>query len=484
MEKNANISLRSRAFKGAGFLAFRQIAVNIVNFTGNLILARILIPADFGIYALVQFLITLFTLIGDSGLGAIIIKKRHEPSRALLTTVFSFQMTMMGVISILLFAATWVIAPHLKSGVNIWLFRVSIISFFLLAFRSVPVVLLDRELEYGKVAMLEITENLAFQATAVTMAFMKFGVWSLICGLLAKNIAMFIVLQIISTFKIGFGIKPRFLRHIIPYGIMFQGSNFVNFIKDSTVPVWIGATIGMSSLGYISWANSIASYPLLLSNMFSRMIFPIFSRVQHEKEKLKEAIEIVLRINIGMVMCLATVLFSCAEPIIKIVYTDKWMPALTLFSFLTIACFFQAGSSTVVSAYNASGRSGYTFRISLVWVLFTWLFSLILVPRFGINGYGAAIVLTYVLNIFFLYGLKKDFNVSVFRNILPPLAAFLITAAAAKVPAFSFNARVNSLVKLAAFAAAAGTLYTGMLLAFSRGRYIKDVKFILQGRTK
>lgn len=470
--------LRQKVLTGTGFLIFRQLTINIINFFGNLILARILMPEDFGIYALINFLITFFILIGDSGLGAVIIRQPGKLSDELVSSIFTYQQIFMFFISILLFAVTVFLEPHLKRPETIWVFRVSIISFFLLSFRIVQVQILERNLLFGKVALLEILEVFSFQATAVFLAIKGFGVWSMVIGLLVKNIIMLIVIFFISEWKIKYRFDFNMIKPVLPFGLSFQGSHFVNFIKDSTVPMWVSYLLGVKYLGYLTFANSLAIYPILLSNLLSRILFPLFSRIQEEKEKFSKALEIITRLNISFVMLIATLLFALAKPIIVILYTDKWLPSLNLLYLLIFVNFLLGSVIPFINAFNAKGKAGYTFGLSIAWAAGFWIFSLVLVPFYELTGYGLAVLITYLINIKCMYDAKKEFNIKIMKNILPSLISFVLTVIIIKL--ILLKIPVNNLIMLIVFSLLTLAIYMMASLLLNGKQFLSDIKFVLK----
>ncbi len=471
-------NLREKVLTGTGFLVFRQILINILNFLGNLILARILMPEDFGIYALIMFMITFFVLVGDSGLGAIIIRRPKKLSDNLIATIFTFQQLFMLFISVILFIITIFLEPQLKKPETIWVFRISIISFFLLSFRIVQVQILERNLLFGKIALLEIMEVLAFQATAVTLAFSGFGVWAMVIGLLAKNIVMLIIIIFISEWKIKYKFYFRLLKPILPFGLSFQGSHFLNFIKDSTVPVWISSVLGVKSLGYLTWANSLAIYPILLSNLLSRILFPFFSKIQNNKEKFKNSLEIITRINLLIIMAIASLLFALAKPITIILYTEKWLPALPLLYLLILVNFLLGAIIPFINAFNAVGKAIYTFKLSIAWIVGFWIFSLVLVPRYNITGYGIAVLLTYLINIKCMYDTKKEFNIKILKNILPSFVSFVFTTSI--ILLINKVIKIDNILWLIVFLIITLGLYLGINFLINGKQYISDIKFIIK----
>jgi O-antigen/teichoic acid export membrane protein len=469
--------IAKKAVSGSVFLIIRQFGINFVNFIGNLIIARILIPADFGIYTIIQFVLAFLTLVGDGGLGAALLRKSGEPSEKELEAVFTYQQLFMAVITVLFIAVTFFLKPFVHDPASLWLFRASAISYFLLSFRIIPVMMLERNLHFGKIAILEVLEVLSFQVTAVCLAFFKMGAWALVAGLVAKNASTLLILLFISDWKMKYHWDFKEVKPIIPFGISFQGFHFVNLVKDSFVPVWVGTALGMASVGFINWANTIVSYPLLASNIISRILFPFFSKIHEDNEKLKRALELIISMNVFVIFGVSCVIWGLAEPITKILYTEKWMPALTLFNFFIPINLILAVVYPIVSAFNARGRVHLNFVYSITWAAALWIFAALLVPRYGIAGFGAANLLMNLISLKYFLDAKKEFSISILPAVVPALGAFVLTAAGLKFLAVKFP--VNSLIILAMIFIAGLIVYSGLAMLFSRGEYGRGIMQIV-----
>ncbi len=474
--------LGRKALFGSVFLVLRQGSMNIVNFLGNLILARILMPADFGIYSIVLFVLSFLILVGDGGLAAALIRKPGDLQQKDLTSVFTFQQMFMAVLSLVFLAATFFLKGMVKNPDTLILFRVSIISYFLVSFRIVPVLILERSLLFGKIAVLDVLETLSFQATAVALAFLGKGVWALIIGLLVKNSVTLIVLFFISPWKIKYSLDFNRIKHMLPFGLSFQGVHFVNLVKDSFVPVWIGSVLGTASVGLITWAGTIANYPLVATGIVSRVLFPMFAQLQHDKKRLKASIELVLRANILFVFGLSAVIWALAVPITKILYTDKWLPALVLFDFFIPISLLSTIVAPLVAANNAVGRASYNFKFSVAWAALLWIFAVIFVPKYGIMGFGAANLLVTLANFIYFYDASRKFGVSIYRNAALPLACAAVIAFALKyLQGFT---QVTNLWLLILWVFTGLAAYFGLAFILNGRAYINDIKFIREKSMK
>ncbi|HEX3595327.1 MAG TPA: oligosaccharide flippase family protein, partial [Polyangiaceae bacterium] len=146
--------LQRKARVGALTLGARSIVLETLVFAGNLILARVLDPEDFGVMAISQFALAFFVSFGDAGLGGGLVQRREHPSQVMLSSIFWLQIA----ISIAIMAAVWVSTPllplfwpDLPRGSE-WLLRALSIELLLTAARTIPSILMERELHFGRLS--------------------------------------------------------------------------------------------------------------------------------------------------------------------------------------------------------------------------------------------------------------------------------------------------------------------------------------------
>jgi O-antigen/teichoic acid export membrane protein len=131
------LEVKEKAIKGGGTLLLRQLGVHLINIVGNIVLARILIPEDFGIYAIVTFLINFLVLFGDVGLGASLIQRTQEPTNKEFRSIFTFQQIVNSVIVIFAFIISPLIVKHyhLKDDA-VWMIRLMVLTLILVSFHT------------------------------------------------------------------------------------------------------------------------------------------------------------------------------------------------------------------------------------------------------------------------------------------------------------------------------------------------------------
>ena len=149
--------LQRAARHGVLALVARSMVLQVAGFAGAVVLARLLDPGDFGVFAIVQFALSFFTFFGDSGLAGSLIRQKHEPTQRELSSAFYFQLAAAFCVMVIVFAAAGGIRyawPDLPPSAA-WLMRALAVDVFLVALRIVPSILLERQLAFGRLAVLE-----------------------------------------------------------------------------------------------------------------------------------------------------------------------------------------------------------------------------------------------------------------------------------------------------------------------------------------
>src|SRR3989344_6039431 len=215
--------LKKRAAVGVFFLSLKRAIVQVV-FTGsNIFLARLLFPEDFGTFAILQFVLTFFTVFSDVALSTSLIQKKEKIDDSDLQTAFSFQLLLsLPVVIIIFFAAGTVSNFYNLGDQGVVLFRLISLVFLLVPFKTIAGAVLERELMYFKLVNVEILEILLQVTITVFFAFLGFGVFSFVIGLLAANFISAIAYTVLYPWKIRFRIKVKNLIKLSKFGLPLQ----------------------------------------------------------------------------------------------------------------------------------------------------------------------------------------------------------------------------------------------------------------------
>lgn len=456
--------LAGKAVRGAAALGLRQVLVHGMNLAGGVLLANLLSPGEFGVFAIVTFLLGFLLSFGDVGLGASLIRQPGEPDEADYRAVFTVQQLLVGVA----LAVFWPLAPAIAGAYgrppsDAWLFRLLALALLLTSFQTIPSVRLERQLEFGKLARVEVAQALVFNALAIGLAWAGWGALSFGYALLGRALTGAVLATLVSPWRIGWRWDAERIRSHLRFGVPYQGISLVSLLKDSLNPVLIGLLLGATQVGYVNWAMMVAAYPVLVLMALQRVYLPTFSRMRDAAGDLAVVVERVVRATNMMVAPLAVLTLVLAAPATPLVFGEKWLPALPFFYLFWAANLFVPTATPLMGLLNALGHSGTAFRFALLWMAGTWAVGAPLVVRFGAVGFAVANLVVQLSN-FLLYRAAQR---RVSFRLLPSVLPAWIAAGTAGVAAFALVRLLPepSLAALAAVAAAGLVVYLVSLVA-------------------
>jgi PST family polysaccharide transporter len=368
-------TLRGRARAGVVLLAGRTVLQQLTILVGNVYLARLLGPREFGAFWIVQFALSFFTLFGDAGLGAALIQKKDAATQEELSSVFWFQVLLGLVVALVVSSlAPWVVTfwTDLPKGADQMLRALSL-ELLLTSLRVIPAILLERELLFGRLAVLDLVLTISFYGSAVVLAHLGYGPYALVAAVLIQAIAGIAAAYSFRPWLPSFQCKVAILRPVLKFGVVFQAKHIVGFVNGAVMPLYAGRALGSYALGIVTWSQNTAFFPLRIVDILARVNFPLLSRLQHDHEAFARSFERTIRIC-AMVTLLVVALFLGLGPaVVQVIYGDKGMPALPTLYVFAAAISIGFLVSIVNSALDAIGQPRIMMRLGIYWTILNWL---------------------------------------------------------------------------------------------------------------
>jgi O-antigen/teichoic acid export membrane protein len=422
-----NDILKSNIIQGFSTLIVREFFIKIFSLLGQIFLARLLAPSDFGVYVIIIFIISLFGLFSDVGLSLAIIQHKDEPTQKELSSVFFLK----SFLSIILIAIIWIISPFIKDfyptfiDANVTMLRVFSITLLLTSFRSIPISLLERKIKYNLISLIDIAGVAVYYIVALILAFFNFGVWSFIIGAVSKEIAETIILYIIQPFLPQITLSIKSIKKMLRFGLYIQGNSLAGFIATSITPVIGGKMVGTYGVGLLDFAFNIGSLPTTIGINFGRVAFAGYSRIQEKNKLLSNAISHSISMLSIMLYIFPVIIFSYAGQLIPFVFSAKWIPAISALYWYTAVTFFLPVVSSLGQGILAIGKSKEIFWSTTLTAIFGWVGAYVLIQSFGLSGIAIIYFFTVLfLFIAYIFILKKSgFNFHIFSILAPKLAA-------------------------------------------------------------
>lgn len=472
-------TISQRAVSGVLVLTLRKFALRAISYLGGIFLARLLAPEIFGIFAIISFIINFFAFFSDVGLGAALIQKKDKLTQKDLAVTFTLQQIL--VVTVVL--AIYLSAPFFSAKYNLglqgtWLIRILSLSLFLTSLKTIPSILLERKLKFNLLIWPEVIEVISFQILAVGLAWLGFGVWSFIIGLLIRSFLGVAALYLISPWRPRLAWDLSIAKKLVSFGIPFQLNGFIATIKDAVMPIFVGAVSGAAAVGYLNWAYTFSKLPILFMSDIFRVTFPTYSRIQHDQDMLKTAIEKTIRFTNLFLFPAVFLLAATAKPIISIIFTDKWLPALPAFYIHLFGILVVGIANTFMDTFWALGQTRIAVKLLIIYTVLNWATSVPLVFRFGFTGamIGSVIVLFVSLPLSW-YFMRKIVKVKVIGNILPAFIASFLSGLVTFKLANLFAVNLMSLL-LVLFTG--GLTYLILLFSFERNKLLADIRWFVK----
>ena len=403
-----------------------------------MVLARLLCPEDFGTVAMIMVFVGLADVLVDGGLGNALIQSK-EVSKSDIATVFSTNL----IISLSLFTTFFLFAPSIASYVEIENFdiylRIESIMILVRAFYVVNFSLANRKLRFRTLAWIGLASNLTATVIAIILAFCGMGIWSLILKNIIYDITSCLLYFIQEKVPLLFYISKNSFKKLFSFGIFVAASNMLEMLYSNVLSFVIGKRFSVKELGYYNQAYSLEQIPVYsMTSVLNQVMFPFMSRMQDEKETIKENIKKSTMCISFFMFPLMVFLICFAKPIIIVLYSEKWVPAVPYFQILCIIGFFNALYHLNRSVLKAIGRTKQLFYSQFLSILLGFLLIMVVLPYgiFYVVGVAAFNqILSYVI-VTFMSGRKigygifiqmKDTFMNLFAAVISGCVAVLLS---------------------------------------------------------
>lgn len=423
-------SIGKKVKSGMIWTFLERIGTKIIQFILQLILARLLLPEDFGLCALLLAFINIATVFVNSGLNTALIQKKDADQIDFSSVLY----VSLG-ISIILYLLLYVFAPHIASFFNdsrlVSLIRVLAITLIIGAFNSVQMTVLSRNMQFRKLFVANIIGIIISAIISIYFAINGLGVWAIVLQYLTNRIIVTFVLliQIKWLPKLSFSISR--IKQLFSFGWKCMATTFISTIVTDIYTAVIGKFYTKTQLGIYDTGNKI---PSTISETFTsslgNVLFPAFSQLQNDIPKLKDYIIKSNKISSFLIMPIMFGLAAIAHPLIEILLTPKWIDSVPFLQMACILYAFYPLHIANIQAINAIGKSDVALKCEIQKKIVDLTFLALLIH---VSIYWVALgrMLTSIISLWInMKPNEKILNYtfkSQIKDILPTLIIALIT---------------------------------------------------------
>jgi O-antigen/teichoic acid export membrane protein len=457
--------IKRRAATGVGLLAGRSVLFKVLGLLGNLVLARLLVPADFGIVALGLVMVGIGQFFADAGVGAALVNRRAPPSLAELGTVAGFQLIIASAVGLV------GVGISLAVGGSGSLTALMMLALPLLALRGPILLVLQRQLAFGLRVKIELVEILLYLTISIFLAALGLGAISLVLATIARAAGGTAVAWAVSP---SGPIFPRFdfarLRPILAFGLRMQASGLVQLGHDAALTAGIGAIAGLTVLGLWGFAWRILQVPYIVFESMWSVAFPAFSRLaQAGEDDLRNVLELTVTTVAIVVAALFTPIVASAPAAVPLLFGDVWSDVSLILPGAGLALVLAGPIGICAQGFlYAVGDATTVVRGSIALAVVRLSVTLVLLSPLGVAAIGLGWLAGTLVEMSVLARATHRRNgARIVRRTLPPSLAGIVGGSAGWVFAEHYG---PTLASAAGAAVISFAVFAAVLLLVARQR--------------
>lgn len=387
---------RRRIIGGVNWNFINITAQTILNFIVGVILARILLPKDFGLFGLTIILLGILNLLFTTSISRFIIQKKDLDEEEIGTSLWVSL-----ILSLSAYIFVWFISPLVASFFTeqslTELIRIYTLSIFFFSISSILRGLLIKKLDFKSIFYSDtISLLIGYSAISIILAFYGFGVSSLIYGTLAKEFLSLITIYLFGKLRLSFKYNPGKLKNIFYYSGGIGLSNIFSYSANNADYVIIGKLLNSSALGLYTRAFNIMTLPLSkISMTLFEVIFSVFSEIQNDIEQIKNIYLKTVKVIALLTFPILASMILGSELIINGIYGQKWSGAIKVLQILCIAGFFRVITNSAGAVTKATGKVYAEVWRQMIYALLL-IVGAVMGVKFGIEGVGFAVVVSSI----------------------------------------------------------------------------------------
>lgn len=370
-----------------------------IQFIVQIILARLLLPEEYGIIAIVTIFITLAGIFVDSGLNTALIQKK-DADKVDFSSVFWVGLALAALLyGILFFVAPFLAVFFHQPGLP-EVIRILSITLFLGVFNSIQQAMIAIRMEFKKLLMGSMGSVIVSGFIGVGMAYMGFGIWALVGQQISYRIIGTLILLVLVDWKPSRDFSFNRFKKLYSFGWKLLVSSLINTLYHNLRTLIIGKIYEPALLGFYDRGTSFPGYLITnINGSIQAVLFPALASCQENQERVRSMIRRSVVTSSFIIFPMMAGLAILAEPMIRVLLTDKWLPAVP---FLQMACASYGlwpVHTANLQAINALGRSDIFLRLEIIKMIMGLIVLAISIP-FGIYAIAFGGIVNGVISTF------------------------------------------------------------------------------------
>lgn len=423
------MGLREETLKALIWNGLQRYGTLFISFLSNIVLARFLSPDDYGLVGLMTVFTAVATSIVDSGFGSALIQRRNI-TQADFCTVFYWNICISSVIYLILFALADKIAGYFSQPRLAEILRIQSITLIINAFCVVQTAKLTKYLKFKSLAFRTIVGNFSGACVGIVLAIFGFGVWSLVFQVLTSAFVSALLIWYIADWRPTLIFSLPSFRDMYKFGGYIFVTGICDTLYTNLLSFIIGRHFSIRDLGLYTQAKKLENVPVDgTSSVLGQVLFPVYASIASDRRRHKELVRKNVTVITYLTFPLMTLLIVIAEPLISILFGERWIDCVPMFQILCIFGMFSPLNRANSQIFSSIGN-GKVYMILQISKCVIALIMVLSLMRYGIYPFlcacAAAGITSYSVNLFFTH---RFFGYSYKEQLADILPNFLVSVA-------------------------------------------------------
>ncbi|WP_405294435.1 lipopolysaccharide biosynthesis protein [Algibacter sp. Ld11] len=433
-----------------------QVVLDVLfRFSIRIILAKLLLPNEFGLVGMAMVFIAVATAASEFGIEAALVQKKddYEAEKMYSTAFWTGLAWGLGLYLLISFIVGPFAANFYEEPMLITLVPVLSLSILFRPLILIHTVILTRAMNFKKMAKIFNLSALIAGVTALISAYFNFGVWALVINSVLGSLISFPLLLLATKWKPNLEWNKEHFKNIFGFGAYSTATTIFGAITYNIDNLMIGKLLGSSSLGAYTLSFSLTEQlRQVISNVLNKVMYPVFGKSQDNKEKLKDYFLKIINLNSLVAYPLMAFILIFSEDIILGFFGDKWIETIVPLQILSIAMMVHLSVNSFTSLIRGLGKPQLEMKIIIGLTLIVLVPSLYIgIVNYGLKGAAYAILLNKIaLVIVATIVLRREIDLSFFEILKAIKSAFLgVLCASSAVFITCYFININNLLVLA-----------------------------------
>lgn len=374
-----------------------RCGAQLVTAVVSVLLARLLAPDDYGMIALVSVFTNIMYVFVDCGLSTALIQKKDADDLD-FSSVFYFNFAVCVLIYLIMFIAAPYIAAFYKRPGLTPIVRVISLTLVLSGVKSVQQVYVSRNMLFRLFFFSTLGGTLFSAALGLWMAYAGFGVWALVAQQLSNTTIDTLILFLTVKWCPKKIFSWQRLKGLLSYGWRLLASSLLDTVYNNLRSLVIGRVYTSADLAYYNQGQYVPNtIAVNVDSSIDSVLFPAMSAVQDEPALIKDMTRNAIKMSVYIIAPLMMALAFCAEPIVRLFLTDKWLPCVPFLRISCITYMFYPIHTANLNALKALGRSDLYLRLEIIKKIIG-LTLLLLTYRISVMAMAYSLILSSLLS--------------------------------------------------------------------------------------